>query len=176
MNTIFSIYLWSVVLQWNFLESNFSLMTWWDTLIPPWHGDHDKRWNRSQLVPIEFKSGPSYVKHTIGHMVVKSIPNVHMYSSTYSRVNVHAHEKYLFCFKNHLKAFVGVETTALTFRTKQYSTSYSSHICYGKRFYNDFFSNHNTIQILSEQFTWTTISSTTSKMCAWKHDFTLYFK
>ena len=36
-------------------------------------------------------------------------------------------------------------TAALTFRTKRYSTSYSSHICYGKRFYNDFFLNHNTI-------------------------------
>ena len=34
-------------------------------LITPWHGDHDKRWNRSQLVPIEFRSGPSYVKHTV---------------------------------------------------------------------------------------------------------------
>ena len=29
MNTIFSIYLWFVVPQWNSLESNFSLMTWW---------------------------------------------------------------------------------------------------------------------------------------------------
>ena len=29
MNTSFSIYLWSVVWQWNSLESNFSLMTWW---------------------------------------------------------------------------------------------------------------------------------------------------
>ena len=43
-----------------------------------------------------------------------------------------------------LKAFIGVETAALTFRTKQYNTSYSSHICYCKRSYNDFFSNHNT--------------------------------
>ena len=39
----------------------------------------------------------------------------------------------------HLRTFIGVETAALTFRTKQYSTSYSSHICYGKRFYNHFF-------------------------------------
>ena len=38
-----------------------------------------------------------------------------------------------------------METAALTFRTKQYSTSYSSHICYGKQFYNDLFLNHNTI-------------------------------
>ena len=45
----------------------------------------------------------------------------------------------------HLKAFIGVETAALPFRTKQYSTSYSSHICYSKQFYNDFFLNHNTI-------------------------------
>ena len=44
-----------------------------------------------------------------------------------------------------LRAFIGVETAALTFKTKQYSTGYSSHICYGKRFYNDFFLNHNTI-------------------------------
>ena len=29
MNTIFSICLWSVVLQWNSLESNSSPMTWW---------------------------------------------------------------------------------------------------------------------------------------------------
>ena len=47
-----------------------------------------------------------------------------------------------------LRAFIGVETAALTFRTKQYSTSYSSHICYGKRFYNDFFLNHNTITLV----------------------------
>ena len=45
-------------------------------------------------------------------------------------------------------AFIGVETAALTFRTKQYSTSYSSHICYGKRFYNDFFLNHNTTALV----------------------------
>ena len=47
-----------------------------------------------------------------------------------------------------LRAFIGVETAALTFRTKQYTTSYSSHICYGKRFYNDFFLNHNTIALV----------------------------
>ena len=41
-----------------------------------------------------------------------------------------------------LKDVIGVETAALTFRTKQYSTSCSCHICYGKRFYNDFFLNH----------------------------------
>ena len=38
-----------------------------------------------------------------------------------------------------LRAFICMKTAALTFRTKQYSTSYSSDICYGKRFYNDFF-------------------------------------
>ena len=48
----------------------------------------------------------------------------------------------------HLRAFIGVETAALTFRTEQYSTSYNSHICYGKRFYNDFFLNHNTIALV----------------------------
>ena len=36
------------------------------TLITPWHKDHDLSWNHSQLVPMEFKSGPSYVKHIIG--------------------------------------------------------------------------------------------------------------
>ena len=47
-----------------------------------------------------------------------------------------------------LRAFIGVETAALTFRTTQYSTSYSSHICYGKRFCNNFFLNHNTIALV----------------------------
>ena len=35
------------------------------TLIAPRHGAHDIRWNRSQLVPIEFKNGPNYMKHTM---------------------------------------------------------------------------------------------------------------
>ena len=48
----------------------------------------------------------------------------------------------------HLRAFIGVETAALTFRTKQYSTIHSSYICYGKRFHNDFFLNHNTIELV----------------------------
>ena len=48
-----------------------------------------------------------------------------------------------------LRAFIGVETAVLTFRTKQYGTSNSSHICYGKRFYNDFFSNHHTIALVN---------------------------
>ena len=48
-----------------------------------------------------------------------------------------------------LRTFTGVETVALTFRTKQYSTSYSIHICYGKRFYNDFFLNHHTIALVN---------------------------
>ena len=48
----------------------------------------------------------------------------------------------------YLREFIGVETAALTFRTKQYSTGYSSHICYGKRFCNDFFLNHNTIALV----------------------------
>ena len=47
------------------------------------------------------------------------------------------------------RAFIGVETAALTFRSKQYSSSYSSHICYGTRFYNDFFSNHHTIALVN---------------------------
>ena len=51
-------------------------------------------------------------------------------------------------FSASLRAFIGVETAALTFRTKQYSTSYSSHICYGKRFCNDFFLNDNTIALV----------------------------
>ena len=47
-----------------------------------------------------------------------------------------------------LRTFNGLQTAALTFRTKQYSTSHSSNICYGKRFYNDFFLNHNTIALV----------------------------
>ena len=49
---------------------------------------------------------------------------------------------------NKLRAFIGVEAAALTFRTQQHSTSYSSQICYGKRFYNDFFLNHHTIALV----------------------------
>ena len=48
----------------------------------------------------------------------------------------------------YLRAFIGVETAALTFITKQYSTSNSSHICHGKRFCNEFFLNHNTIALV----------------------------
>ena len=54
----------NLVPQWNSLESNFSLMTKctrWSLC----HGDRDTHWNRSQLVPIEFKSVSSYVKHNI---------------------------------------------------------------------------------------------------------------
>ena len=53
------------------------------------------------------------------------------------------------CFRpaKYLRTFTGVETAALTFRTKQYSTGYSSHIYYGKRFYNDFFLNHHTLAL-----------------------------
>ena len=42
-----------------------------------------------------------------------------------------------------LRVFIGMETAALTFRTKQYSTGHSSHICYGKHLCNDFLLNHN---------------------------------
>ena len=42
-----------------------------------------------------------------------------------------------------------METVVLAFRTKQYSTSYSSHICYGKRFYNDFFLNQPTMALVN---------------------------
>ena len=45
--------------------------------------------------------------------------------------------------------FIGVETAVPTFRTKPYSTSYCSHICYGKRFCNDFFLNHHTIALVN---------------------------
>ena len=43
------------------------IFRWWlnGKLITRWQGAHDIPWNCSQLVPIEFKSGPSYVKHTI---------------------------------------------------------------------------------------------------------------
>ena len=47
-----------------------------------------------------------------------------------------------------LRAFTGVETAALAFRTKQYNTSQSSNICYGKWFYKDFFLNHNKIALV----------------------------
>ena len=53
------------------------------------------------------------------------------------------------CAARVLRVFIGVETAALTFRTKQYSTSYSSHICYAKRFYNDFFLNHHTTALVN---------------------------
>ena len=48
-----------------------------------------------------------------------------------------------------LRAFVGVETAVLTFRTKQCSTCHSSHICYGKRLYNDFFLDHHKIALVN---------------------------
>ena len=48
-----------------------------------------------------------------------------------------------------LRAFIGVETAVLTFRKKQCSTCHSSHICYGKRFHNDFFLNHHTIALVN---------------------------
>ena len=51
--------------------------------------------------------------------------------------------------EGNLRTFIGVETAALTFRTKQYSTSNSSHICYGIRFFNDFFLNHHTIALVN---------------------------
>ena len=51
--------------------------------------------------------------------------------------------------RRYLRTVIGVETVALTFRTKQYSTSYSCHICYGKRFHNDFFLNHHTIALVN---------------------------
>ena len=35
------------------------------TLNTLWHRDYDLRWNRSQLVPIEFKTGSTYVKQGI---------------------------------------------------------------------------------------------------------------
>ena len=54
-----------------------------------------------------------------------------------------------FQYKIELRTFTGVETAALTFRTKQYSTSYSGHICDGKWFYNDFFLNHHTIALVN---------------------------
>ena len=52
-----------------------------------------------------------------------------------------------FSMQTSIKVVLGVEIAALIFRTKQYSTSYGSHICYGKRFCNDFFLNHNTIAL-----------------------------
>ena len=57
--------------------------------------------------------------------------------------------KHMFADTFLLRTFIGVETADLTFRTKQYSTSYSSHICYGKQFYNQFFLNHHTTALLN---------------------------
>ena len=48
------------------------------TLIAPWHGAHDICWNRSQLVPIEFKSGPSCVKHTIANQFPDLVSRLHV--------------------------------------------------------------------------------------------------
>ena len=49
------------------------------------------------------------------------------------------------CWANNVCQF----DLSLTFRMKQYSTSYTSHICYSKRFYNDFFLNHHTIALVN---------------------------
>ena len=49
------------------------------TLITPWHGDCDLRRNRSQLVPIQFKSGSTYLKHTI--VIQKKAPNIFIIKS-----------------------------------------------------------------------------------------------
>ena len=35
------------------------------TFITPRRGDNDLRWNRSQLLPVEVKSGPTYVKQRV---------------------------------------------------------------------------------------------------------------
>ena len=51
-------------------------------LITPWHGAHDIRGNRSQLVPTEFKSGASYVKHTITLMCLKYVKGMFSYNAT----------------------------------------------------------------------------------------------
>ena len=57
-----------------------------------------------------------------------------------------------FTFCSTLRTFIGVKTAALTFLMKQYSTSYSSHISYGKRFCNDCFLNHNTLALVHNCF------------------------
>ena len=53
-----------------------------DMLITPWHRAHDMRLNRSQLVPIEFKSGPSYVKHIIrtSAFIVMMVPFINLHT------------------------------------------------------------------------------------------------
>ena len=56
------------------------------TLITPWHEAHDIRCNRSQLVPVEFKSGPSYVKHTIVIMPDKNGNSVAIIAVGQSRI------------------------------------------------------------------------------------------
>ena len=64
MNTVFSIYLLSLVLQWNSLESNFSLMIWWTHWLL--HGTEIM--TNVETVPVGsywIEKCPSYVKHTI---------------------------------------------------------------------------------------------------------------
>ena len=46
-----------------------------------------------------------------------------------------------------LRTLIGVETTAITIKTKWYSTCYSNHVCHGERFCNDYFLNY-TIKVL----------------------------
>ena len=49
-------------MSWNPSESNFFIIDFIHSLITLWHGDDDLRWDRFQLVFIEVKSGPTYVK------------------------------------------------------------------------------------------------------------------
>ena len=76
MNKIFSIYLWSVVIQWSSLESNFSLMTWWACWLL--HGTEIM--TNAETVPSWFLLNLK-VKHTIvwqflNHVFVSLLKNI----------------------------------------------------------------------------------------------------
>ena len=63
---------------------------------------------------------------------------IHILSLSNSHNNVASIQKNRGDKSHHvIVALIGLETAAFIFRTKQYSTSYSSHICNGKRFCND---------------------------------------
>ena len=47
------------------------------TLITRWHGDHDISW-----FPIEFKSVPSYMKHTIDKLLILDLLEFNMLTHT----------------------------------------------------------------------------------------------
>ena len=77
-------------------------------LITPWHGAHDIRGNRSQLIPIEYKSGPSYVKHALDISIAKP--------SELSFLSQHA-QSY---FSENWDTFIGMRCRGKIFRFPSY--------------------------------------------------------